>query len=76
MIPKGAGISSFEKGAREMRYAFRAPSGESYRAKAVPVGHTSDDLRRRDAPRAPWIRVIGLEGWARSLFGPLASRCR
>ena len=38
------GISSFEQGAREMRYAFMARVAKSTRAKAVSVGHTSDDL--------------------------------
>ena len=38
------GISSFEQGAREMRYAFLARVAREVGAKAVTVGHTSDDL--------------------------------
>ena len=38
------GISSFEQGAREMRYAFMARVAKATRAKAASVGHTSDDL--------------------------------
>jgi len=38
------GISSFEQGAREMRYAFLARVASDAGAKAATVGHTSDDL--------------------------------
>ena len=38
------GISSFEQGAREMRYAFLSRVAKATGAKAVTVGHTSDDL--------------------------------
>ncbi|MDA0263649.1 MAG: tRNA lysidine(34) synthetase TilS [Chloroflexi bacterium] len=38
------GISSFEQGAREMRYAFLARVAKAAGARAVTVGHTSDDL--------------------------------
>ncbi|MEE8466719.1 MAG: tRNA lysidine(34) synthetase TilS, partial [Dehalococcoidia bacterium] len=38
------GISSFEQGAREMRYSFLARIAKAARAAAVTVGHTSDDL--------------------------------
>ncbi|MBO19753.1 MAG: tRNA lysidine(34) synthetase TilS, partial [Chloroflexi bacterium] len=38
------GISSFEQGAREMRYAFLARVAREAGARAVTVGHTSDDL--------------------------------
>jgi len=38
------GISSFEQGAREMRYAFLARVADDAGARAVTVGHTSDDL--------------------------------
>lgn len=38
------GISSFEQGAREMRYAFLARVAMEAGARAVTVGHTSDDL--------------------------------
>ena len=38
------GISSFEQGAREMRYAFLSRVAREVGAKAVTVGHTSDDL--------------------------------
>ena len=41
---KERGISSFEQGAREMRYAFLAQTAESTGARAVAAGHTSDDL--------------------------------
>jgi tRNA(Ile)-lysidine synthase len=38
------GISSFEQGAREMRYAFMARVAKASGARAVTVGHTADDL--------------------------------
>ena len=38
------GISSFEQGAREMRYAFMAGIAKAANASAVTVGHTADDL--------------------------------
>ncbi|MEE8465315.1 MAG: tRNA lysidine(34) synthetase TilS, partial [Dehalococcoidia bacterium] len=38
------GISSFEQGAREMRYAFMARVAADSGARAVTVGHTADDL--------------------------------
>ncbi len=38
------GISSFEQGAREMRYAFMARVAKAAGARAVTVGHTADDL--------------------------------
>jgi tRNA(Ile)-lysidine synthetase-like protein len=41
---KERGISSFEQGAREMRYAFMARVAKEAGAKAVTVGHTADDL--------------------------------
>ena len=41
---KQHGISSFEQGAREMRYAFMARVAVDAGARAVTVGHTSDDL--------------------------------
>ncbi len=41
---KERGISSFEQGAREMRYAFLARTAESIGANAVAAGHTADDL--------------------------------
>ena len=41
---KERGISSFEQGAREMRYGFMARVAAKTGAKAVTVGHTSDDL--------------------------------
>ena len=37
-------ISSFEQGAREMRYDFLARVASEVQAPAVAVGHTSDDL--------------------------------
>ncbi len=37
------GISSFEQGARELRYAFLAKVAASIGAKAVAVAHTADD---------------------------------
>lgn len=41
---KERGISSFEQGAREMRYAFLARTAKSNEARSVAAGHTSDDL--------------------------------
>ncbi len=41
---KERGISSFEQGAREMRYAFMARVAKVAGARAVTVGHTADDL--------------------------------
>ena len=38
------GISSFEQGAREMRYAFMARVAQDSGARAAAVGHTADDL--------------------------------
>ncbi len=38
------GISSFEQGARELRYNFLASVAHTIDAPAVAVGHTSDDL--------------------------------
>ncbi|MFB3098120.1 MAG: tRNA lysidine(34) synthetase TilS, partial [Dehalococcoidia bacterium] len=38
------GISSFEQGARELRYAFLAKVAASIGATAVAVAHTADDL--------------------------------
>ena len=38
------GISSFEQGARELRYAFLAKVATSISASAVAVAHTADDL--------------------------------
>ena len=38
------GISSFEQGAREMRYAFMARVAQDAGARAATVGHTADDL--------------------------------
>ena len=38
------GISSFEQGAREMRYEFMSRVAHQVGAPAVAVGHTSDDL--------------------------------
>ena len=41
---KKRGISSFEQGAREMRYGFMARVAGEAGARAVTVGHTADDL--------------------------------
>ena len=41
---KQRGISSFEQGAREMRYEFMARVADEAGASAVSVGHTADDL--------------------------------
>ena len=38
------GISSFEQGAREMRYAVMARGTQDAGAKVATVGHTADDL--------------------------------
>ena len=41
---QGRGISSFEQGARELRYAFLADVARTINANFVAVAHTSDDL--------------------------------
>jgi len=41
---RARGISSFEQGAREMRYAFMARVAQDAGARAATVGHTADDL--------------------------------
>ena len=79
------GISSFEQGAREMRYEFMAKIAERAGAVAVAVGHTADDLAetvllhilrgsglpglRGMTEVAPWPWPTGLESPA--LFRPL-----
>ena len=78
-------ISSFEQGAREMRYAFMAAVAQRVGAVAVAVGHTADDLAetvllhilrgaglpglRGMTEVAPWPWPTGLESPA--LFRPL-----
>lgn len=78
-------ISSFEQGAREMRYDFLARVAQEIQAPAVAVGHTSDDqaetvllhiLRGTGLPGlrgmtevAPWPWPTGLT--APVLFRPL-----
>ena len=78
-------ISSFEQGAREMRYAFMAAVAQRAGAEAVAVGHTADDLAetvllhilrgaglpglRGMTEVAPWPWPAGLESPA--LFRPL-----
>lgn len=78
-------ISSFEQGAREMRYAFLAAVAERVGAAAVAVGHTADDLAettllhllrgaglaglRGMTEVAPWPWPVGLP--APALFRPL-----
>lgn len=80
-------ISSFEQGAREMRYAFLAAVAERAGAAAVAVGHTADDLAettllhllrgaglaglRGMTEVAPWPWPVGLP--APALFRPLLS---
>lgn len=79
------GISSFEQGAREMRYDFMAGVAHRVGAAAVAVGHTSDDLAetvllhilrgtglpglRGMTEIAPWPWPTGLESPV--LFRPL-----
>lgn len=40
---RSRGISSFEQGARELRYSFMAQVAQDIGAGAVAVGHTADD---------------------------------
>ena len=54
------GISSFEQGAREMRYAFLARVAKAAGARAVTVGHTSDDLA--ETVMLHVLRGAGLHG--------------
>ncbi len=70
-------ISSFEQGAREMRYRFLAEVAHRIGAPAVAVGHTSDDLAetvllhiirgsglhglRGMTETAPWPWPVGLQ---------------
>ena len=78
-------ISSFEQGAREMRYEFMANVAKRVGAPAVAVGHTSDDLAetvllhilrgaglhglRGMTETAPWPWPTGLN--TPSIFRPL-----
>ena len=78
-------ISSFEQGAREMRYEFLARIAREAGAAAVAVGHTSDDLAetvllhilrgsglpglRGMTETAPWPWPVGLA--TPTLFRPL-----
>ena len=54
------GISSFEQGAREMRYAFLAAVAAQAGAAAVAVGHTEDDLA--ETTLLHLLRGAGLTG--------------
>ncbi len=54
------GISSFEQGAREMRYAFLARVAKDASARAVTVGHTADDLA--ETVMLHVLRGAGLHG--------------
>ncbi len=54
------GISSFEQGAREMRYSFLARTAQSIRAVAVAVGHTADD--QAETVLLHLLRGSGLHG--------------
>ena len=53
-------ISSFEQGAREMRYAFLSAVAEKVGADAVAVGHTADDLA--ETTLLHLLRGAGLSG--------------
>lgn len=53
-------ISSFEQGAREMRYAFLAAVAERAGAAVVAVGHTADDLA--ETTLLHLLRGAGLSG--------------
>ena len=80
-------ISSFEQGAREMRYEFMANVAHRVNAPAVAVGHTSDDLAetvllhilrgtglyglRGMTETAPWPWPTGLDSPV--IFRPLLS---
>lgn len=55
-------ISSFEQGAREMRYRFLADVAQRLEASAVAVGHTADDLA--ETVLLHIIRGAGLHGLA------------
>ena len=57
---KEKGISSFEQGAREMRYAFLAKIARSTGATAVAAGHTADDLA--ETVLLHMLRGSGLHG--------------
>ena len=59
---KEQGISSFEQGAREMRYEFMSRTAHQVGARAVAVGHTSDDLA--ETVLLHILRGTGLHGLA------------
>ena len=77
------GISSFEQGAREMRYDFMAGVAHRVGAAAVAVGHTADDLaetvllhilRGTGLPGLRGMTEIAAWPWPTGLASPILFR--